>query len=169
MELLSEIAHRVSVRSFTDQEVEKPQVDRILEAGWKAPSAKNRQAWRFIAIRNKDTRRKLEEASYGQAYIGQAGLLVALCTTNIEYRMPNGELSYPVDLAIAGSFMMLQAEHEGLGTCLTTTYDQEDVKHILSIPYSMRIVMILAAGHIAEKPEPTKRFNFRRIASYEHW
>ena len=83
--------------------------------------------------------------------------------------MPNGELSYPVDLAIAASFMMLQAEHEKLGTCLTTTFDQEEVKHILSIPYSMRVVLILAVGHSEDKPEPTRRFNFGRVASYEHW
>src|SRR6056297_3153173 len=125
---------RRSVRTYLDAPLDTGQVERIVEAGRRAPSAKNRQAWRFIVIQDSEQRTNLEDACYGQSYVGQAGAVIAICTTNIDYKMPNGQLSYPVDSGIAAAFMMLQAEHEGLGSCLVTTFREEDVKSLLSVP-----------------------------------
>ena len=52
--------------------IEKEKVDRILEAGRLAPSAKNRQQWRFILIEDKSVRERIKNAAYGQEYIEQA-------------------------------------------------------------------------------------------------
>ena len=52
-------------------------------------------------------------------------MIIAVCSTNIEYKMPNGQLSYPIDLSIAATFMMLQAVHEGLGACMVTTFREK--------------------------------------------
>ncbi|TVR02708.1 MAG: nitroreductase [Spirochaetaceae bacterium] len=169
MELLPEIQKRISIRKFTDTPVQKQQIDRILEAGRLAPSAKNRQAWRFIVIREPELRKKMESACFGQEYIGQAPLLITICTTNIDYKMPNGQYSYPVDLGIAGAFMMLQATHEGLGSCAVTTFDEAEVKALLSVPHSMRVVMLLAIGHPDETLDRARRFPLSRIVAYEHW
>ncbi|HEY9594519.1 MAG TPA: nitroreductase family protein, partial [Spirochaetia bacterium] len=94
MEILPEIVQRRSIRAFTAQPLEKEQVERILEAGRLAPSAKNRQEWRFIVVQKKEVRQKLMEAAFTQDYVGQAPAIVAMCTTNIDYRMPNGQPSY---------------------------------------------------------------------------
>lgn len=169
MGLLPEIEKRRSVRSYTDQPIEAAALERILEAGRRAPSAKNRQAWRFIAITDKDKRLHIQKASFGQDYVGQAPVIVALCTTNIEYRMPNGQLSYPVDLSIAASFMMLQAEHEELGSCLVTTFREEEVKSVLTVPYSMRVVLLLTIGVPASPPGLIDRLPASRVISYGHW
>lgn len=167
--MLPEIEKRASVRSFTDEEVSQEQLNRILEAGRLAPSAKNRQAWRFVVIRKPDMRAKVQDAAFGQDYVGQAPVVIALCTTNVEYKMPNGQLSYPVDLGIACSFMMLQAVHEDLGTCVVTTFKEQEVKSLLTVPYSMRVVMLLVVGHAAEQPERARRMAMSRIVSYDHW
>ncbi len=169
MALLPEIDNRASVRSFTDESVSEGQLTRILEAGRVAPSAKNRQAWRFVVIQRPDMRRRVQEAAFGQEYVGQAPVVIALCTTNVEYKMPNGQLSYPVDLGIACSFMMLQAVHEDLGTCVVTTFEEQDVKSLLTVPYQMRVVMLLAVGHPAEPAVRADRLPFDRVVSYDHW
>jgi nitroreductase len=169
MDILPEIQKRVSVREFTDQPVSKEQLDRILEAGRLAPSAKNRQAWRFVVIQDPENRKKIEAASFGQEYVGQAQAIIAGCTTNVEYRMPNGQQSYPVDLSIAMSFMMLQAVHEGLGSCPVTTFRESEVKALLTVPYSMRVVMLLPIGYPASTPETRHRHPIGRIVSWEHW
>ncbi|MDA3951058.1 MAG: nitroreductase family protein [Spirochaeta sp.] len=169
MELLPEIMKRRSVRTFLDTPLDARQVERIVEAGRRAPSAKNRQAWRFIVIQDQEVRTKIEDACYGQSYVGQAGAVIAICTTNIDYKMPNGQLSYPVDSGIAGAFMMLQAEHEGLGSCPVTTFREEDVKSLLSVPYKMRVVMLLAVGAPGEDGELTERLPRERIVGWEHW
>ena len=169
MGLLPEIENRASVRSFTDEPVSGVQLDRIVEAGRLAPSAKNRQSWRFIIIEDQTVRSRIREASFGQEHVGQAPVIIALCTTNIEYRMPNGQLSYPIDLAIAAGFMMLQAVHEGLGSCVVTTFREDDVKSLLTVPYSMRVVMLLAIGHSLETPGPRNRLPVERLTSHNHW
>ncbi|MEX2442331.1 MAG: nitroreductase family protein [Alkalispirochaeta sp.] len=169
MELLPEIATRRSIRQFADEPLSRDQIDRIITAGQRAPSAKNRQAWRFVAITQLDTRAHLQDACFGQEYVSQAPLVVALCTTNIDYRMPNGQLSYPVDLGIAAAFMMVQAEHEGLGTCPLTTFREDEVKSLLSVPYQMRVVMLLLVGKPAEEPELTSRLPLERLAGWGHW
>lgn len=169
MEILPEITRRVSVREYTDDPVSDEQLTRVLEAGRLAPSAKNRQSWRFVVIRDDQLRAKIQDAAFGQEYVGMAPAIIALCTTNIEYRMPNGQLSYPVDLTFAAGQMMLQAVHEGLGMCPVTTFREADVKSLLSVPYSMRVVLLLTLGHPAGEPEQTSRLPLSRVISYDHW
>jgi nitroreductase len=169
MDMLPEILRRRSVRSFTSQQVDKDQLERIIEAGRLAPSAKNRQEWRFVVIQKKEVRQKMMEAAFGQDYVGQAPVIVAVCTTNIDYRMPNGQASYPVDLAFAASHIVLQAVHEGLGTCCLTTFDEQEVREILTVPFSMRVVLIVLIGHATEEPEPTPRKSLKQIWGRDHW
>ncbi|MFW5797779.1 MAG: nitroreductase family protein, partial [Spirochaetota bacterium] len=169
MALLPEIEKRASIRSFTNDPIADAELERVMEAGRLAPSAKNRQAWRFIVIRKPELREKIQDAAFGQEYVGQAPAIIALCTTNVEYKMPNGQLSYPIDLGIACSFMMLQAVHEELGTCIVTTFREEDVKSLLTVPYTMRVVMLLLVGHPAEQPVRPRRMASDRVVSYDHW
>ncbi len=169
MEILPEIVQRRSIRAFTAQPLEKEQVERILEAGRLAPSAKNRQEWRFIVVQKKEVRQKLMEAAFTQDYVGQAPAIVAMCTTNIDYRMPNGPPSYPIDLAFASANIVLQAVHEGLGTCCITTFDEQEVRDILTVPFSMRVVLIILIGYPNESPEPTPRKSLRQISARDHW
>ena len=169
MEVLPEILQRRSVRSFTSQPVDKDQLERIIEAGRLAPSAKNRQEWRFVVMQKKEVRQRMMEAAFGQDYVGQAPLIIAVCTTNIDYRMPNGQLSYPIDLAFASCQIVLQAIHEGLGTCCITTFDEQEVRDILTAPFSMRVVLLILIGHHDMLPEPTPRKTLRQISGRDHW
>lgn len=169
MDLLPEIARRTSIRQFSDKKVDDTVLRRIVDAGRLAPSAKNRQAWRFIVVRDAERRQALQRAGYGQEYVGQAPAIIANCTTNVDYRMPNGQWSYPVDLGLATAFMMLQAVREGLGTCIITTFDEEDAKAVLSVPHLMRVVTLLLVGYPAEDPPQTPRHSLERVLSFEHW
>jgi nitroreductase len=169
MELLREIVERRSIRKFKPDPIEKEVIGRIVEAGRLAPSAKNRQEWRFVVVQKKSIREMLKNAAYGQEYIEEAPAVIAACTTNIEYKMPNGQLSYPIDITFAVSFMLLQAIHEGLGTCCVTTYNEQEVKEILTVPHGMRVVMLLVLGYPDEKPEETPRKQIKKIIAHNHW
>ena len=114
-------------------------------------------------------RTRIQDAAFGQDYIGEAPVVIALCTTNVEYKMPNGQLSYPIDISIAASFMTLQATHEELGSCLVTTFREDDVRSILTVPYSMRVVLLLTVGHSSDTSEQMRRLPIDRVVSYNHW
>ena len=169
MAILSEILDRRSIKRFKPTPVNKEKLERVLEAGRLAPSAKNRQEWRFVVIQKKALREKVTEAAFGDEKVGQAPVVIAFCTTNIEYKMPNGQLAYPIDLAFAAAFMVLQAGKEGLGTCCTTTFDEQKVKDLITVPYSMKVVLLLLVGHPAEMPEASPRKPFKSIVSFDHW
>ncbi len=169
MQIIKEIKEWVSIKNFTEGTVEDESLKRILEAGIRAPSAKNRQPWRFVVCRDEKVRERIKDASFGQEHVGQAPVIIAACTTNIEYKMPNGQLSYPVDLSMAVSFMMIQSRAENLGACVVTTFDEAEVKDILSIPYSMRVVMLLLLGHPVDIPLLSPRKPLSRVVGYDHW
>ena len=169
MEIMKEIKNRISVRNFKSQAINKDVISRILEAGRAAPSAKNRQPWRFIVIDNEELKNKIEKAAYSQEYVGNAGIIIAACSTNIEYEMPNGQTSYPIDISFAVSNMMIQAEHEGLGSCVVTTYDEHEIKTLLTVPYSMRVVMLLLVGYTDDKIIVRDRKPVSQISAFNHW
>ena len=169
MDILPEILTRRTVRKFKTDPINKEILERILEAGRLAPSAKNRQEWRFIVIQQKDQREKIKAAAFGQEHVGEAPVVIAACTTNIDYLMPNGQYSYPIDITWAVSFMLLQAVREGLGTCCLTTFDEQEVKDLLTAPYSMKVVSLLLIGYPEEIPEPMPRKSLRQIVSHNHW
>jgi nitroreductase len=169
MELLPEIENRQSIKDFSAKKIEDEKVTRILEAGRLAPSAKNRQPWRFIVINEDELRAKIQHSAFGQEHVGKAPVIIAAASTNIDYRMPNGQLSYPIDITFAVSFMMLQAEHEALGSCVITTFDEREVKELLTIPYSMKVVMLLLLGYPESRPLKESRKPLERVSAYNHW
>ncbi len=169
MQILDEIKNWVTIKKYLSKSIEPDIVERILEAGVRAPSAKNRQPWRFIACTEQEVKSKITDASYGQDHVGSAPVIIAACTTNVEYKMPNGQNSYPIDISMAVAFMMIQARAEKLGACVVTTYDEAEIKDILSVPYSMRVVMLLLLGYPDENPILTKRKLKSRVIAHEHW
>ncbi len=169
MAILREISEWVSATSFTDEEVDQDALDRIVEAARRAPSAKNRQPWRLIVTKKPEVRHGLYNAAFGQDHVGEAPVIMALCTTNVDYRMPNGQHAYPIDIGIATSFIMLQARAEGLGARAITTYDEREVREILTVPHLMRVVMLILVGHSTDPPLQQERRPLSQIVSYNHW
>lgn len=169
MEVLKEISGWVSISEFLPREVPGDSIDRIIQAAQRAPSAKNRQPWRLIVIRDGKVRTRIHEASYLQEHVGQAPVIVAACTTNIDYRMPNGQLAYPIDIGIAVSFMLVQSRAEDLGAHVVSTFDEEQVKEILNVPFKMRVVALILLGYPAEVPLQPKRRPMNQLVAFNHW
>lgn len=169
MALLPEITARYSSSAFSSKPLEHHMIVEILEAGRLAPSAKNRQAWRFVAISRQDLKEQVAAACYNQEQARTAACFFACCTTNLDYRMPNGQFSYPVDLGIAGAFMMLQATHLGLGSCPISTFDEHEVKRIITMPGLMKIVLLVAVGFPENGPPERSRLPYNRVCTENHW
>jgi len=172
MEVMNELRYRYSTRSFSDRDLDDDVLQSILEAGRIAPSAKNRQPWRFIIIKTPEMKKKIENAAFGQDYVGEAPVVIAACSTNIDYRMPNGQSAHPIDIAFAASQMTIQAASKGVGSCIVSTFNEDEVKDLLSVPFSMQVVMLILLGYPGTEPgiQPHRnRLPLHRIVSYEHW
>jgi len=169
MALLPQIHKRYSARSYQQRKVEKEKLLAVLEAARLAPSAKNFQEWRFVAVQDAETRQRLMAAANNQAFVGEAPVVIACCATNVEYKMRCGQYSYPIDLAIAIDHMTLQAVEEGLGTCWVGSFYEDQVKDILGIPGGVKVVELLALGYPKDKPHPKSRLPLEKIACFDNW
>jgi len=103
MEVFTAISQRYSVRAYKATHVEEDKLRKVLEAARLAPSASNRQEWKFIVVRNKEARRKLAKAAFGQSFIGEAPVVIVACATESKSLMACGQPTYTVDVSIACS------------------------------------------------------------------
>jgi nitroreductase len=167
MELMEAIARRESVRSYEDRPVPEGKLLKVLEAARLAPSASNRQRWKFIVVRDAERRRQLSRATGGQRHVSQAPVVIAAVSTMPEYVMRCEVPAYPVDLAIAVDHMTLAAVDEGLGTCWIGAFSQEEARTVLGVPDDCKIVTLLPLGF----PRPSGRVKTRKplaeIVCYE--
>jgi len=168
MELMEAVRGRRSIRSFLDRPVEDEMLRAVLEAGRLAPSARNMQDWRFIVVKDKDTRLKLAEAARNQAFVAQAPVVIAACGTS-DLVMTCGQPAYAIDVAIAVDHMTLAAFSLGLGTCWIGAFYEDHVKEILGVPNGVRVVALLPLGYPAKWPRSTPRKSLEDVVAYESW
>ena len=170
MDVMKTIRRRCSMRNYQIKPVEEKKLNSILEAARLAPSASNRQEWRFIVVKNKTTRQRLMKAAKGQSFVGEAPVVIACCAQTDNHIMSCGQLCYPIDVAIAIEHMVLKATEEGLGTCWVGAFYENQVKEILDIPKDIRVVELLTLGYPTDPCTKHKdRLGFKEIVMYERW
>jgi len=170
MDVMEAIKRRFSVRDYLDKEVEEEKLNSILEAARLAPSASNRQEWRFVIVRDKGTKEKLMRVAKNQSFVSQTPIVIACCAVDTSHIMSCGQPSYVIDVAIAIDHMTLKATEEGLGTCWIGAFSEDKVKEILGIPKEARVVELLTIGYPKSKPPPRKdRKRLDKIVMYEKW
>lgn len=169
MDVFEAINERKSIRKYNNTDVEDQKLQKILESARIAPSAANRQEWKFLVVKEQESRDKLVEAANGQEFVGQAPVTIVACSTESERIMPCGQHAYTVDISIAVSFMMLEATELGLGTCWLGAFDERKVKEILGIPDDIRVPAMFTLGYPDETPAPRPRKAIGDVVCYEKY
>ncbi|MCK4329840.1 nitroreductase family protein [candidate division WOR-3 bacterium] len=167
MDVRDAIKNRFSVRSYLNKPVEDEKLALVLDAARLAPSARNKQSWKFIVIKDKIIRQKLIDAAAGQQFVAEAPVVIAAVSTEPSYVMRCGIPAYSVDLAIAVDHMTLQAVELGLGTCWIGAFYQDKVKEILQIPDEYKVVALLPLGYPARSPAEKLRKSKDEVVIYE--
>jgi nitroreductase len=167
MELKEVIKKRQSIRNYKDRPIPEEKLRKVLEAARLAPSGSNRQDMKLVVVRDYETRRALAQAANGQAFVGQAPVVIAAVATRAENIMGCEVPNYPVDLAIAVDHMTLAAVDEGLGTCWIGAFSQGGVKQILKIPDKYKVVALLPLGFPSKEQETKVRKSLEEIVCYE--
>lgn len=168
--IIEEIVKRRSVRRYLPDPVEEEKLERIMEAGRLAPTARNAQQWKIIIIDDPAIKREVvETASPHQTFLTHAPVLLAACGLNTDYVMKCGHPAYIIDLAIILDHISLQAVREGLGTCWIGSFYQEGVKKILGIPEQIEVVELMSLGYAAVEPHPTARKPLNEFYSRNHF
>lgn len=169
MDAFETIRARRSIRSYQDRAVEEAKLTQVLEAGRLAPSASNRQEWKFVAVRDKALRKKLAEAARGQAFVGEAPVVIVACAVEHAHVMSCGHPSHLIDVAIAIDHMTLAARELELGTCWIGAFDQQKVRDILGIPGTVEVIGLLPLGYAKSWPSAKPRRAFQEVVCYDRW
>jgi len=121
------IHQRESIRNYDpNKPVEKEKLKRILEAGRVAPSAANRQPWKFYLVSTPEYLENVR-SGYPRSWFSDAPhiLIVAGKRSQAWVRQSDGYNALETDLTIAMDHMILAAEAEGVGTCWIAAFDPE--------------------------------------------
>jgi nitroreductase len=158
VKVIEEIVARRSIREYRPLPVADEKMERILEAGRLAPTARNQQAWRILIVNDPLLKERLvDEASPHQPFLKQAPIILAACALNPDYVMRCGHPAFLIDLAIVLEHISLQAVREGLGTCWIGSFDEGKAKSVLQVPAQVRIVELMSLGYPARLPDARER------------
>lgn len=169
MNVMTAIRERRSVRKYRDKNIPEEILAELLEAARLAPSAKNFQFWRFIAVKDAKQRKKLAKAAGGQNFVAEAPIVIAGVSLEPERIMHCGVPAYAVDVAIAMTNISLAAAARGIGSCWIGYFDQEEAKKILGVPSQCRIVELMPIGYSEDKSPRRTRKPLEEIVSYDRF
>lgn len=152
MNLMKLFEQRYSCRKFTDEQLTDAELDSILEAGRIAPSAINRQPWRFIVLQSEDELEKVDACSKCR-YGAQTAILVCFDKTE-SAKNPAVTPDYGwIDCGLALMQMVLQAESLGIASCIVGAYDPAQAREVLNIPEELVTYQFIMLGHSAASPQ----------------
>ena len=170
MNVIDSIKMRKSVRTFLDKPVENEKLIQILDAARLAPSAFNRQRWRFLIVRDIQTRAELIKRAKIPPFVGKAPIIIVACAKTDSCMMRYGQPCYPIDVAIALDHITLAAVEFGLGSCWISSFDENKVKQILKIPEEIRIIALMLLGYSSDPSIVDKqRLPIDQIVKYDTW
>jgi nitroreductase len=146
METWDAIRARRNVRAYDHRPIPAADLDRVLEAGRRAPSSRNQQRWDFVVGTDRDQLRQLAEVWRGARHVADSAATVGLVTT------ASGDWSVAYDLGQVTMSMMLAAADLGIGSGHAAVQDQELARRLLGFPADRQLAWLIAFGYPAGRP-----------------
>ena len=177
MDVFEAIKNRRSIRHYKTDPVDDKTIETVLEAAHWAPSWANKQCWRFIIIRDPETRAKISDTllkvkvdnewveTAAAGAITQAPVLIVICAEigKAGYRSDGtpvtdkGDYWFMFDVALAVENLTLTAHVLGLGTVIVGAFDAVKVAELLEVPDGLRVVVMTPLGFPARKGQVSPR------------
>lgn len=163
MDALEILKTRRSIRAYKDKPISKDILEKIVDAGRFAPTARNVQPWEFIAITKTDTLKKIADLAENARFLAQAKAGIAVFCSDTKYYLEDG--------CAATQNILLAATALGIGSCWVAGDKKpycNQVNSLLNVPIAFRLVSLIALGY----PESEKVFTVverRNLKEVIHW
>jgi nitroreductase len=169
METWDAIRARRNVRQYTDQPIARADLERILEAGRRAPSSQNWQPWHFVVVTDRGQLAELAKAwERGGGHIARSAATIVLVAQEPEDQRRHYSLLY--DFGQATAFIMLAAADLGIGSGHSSVRDQRRAQRVLGFPDGYLAVYMIGLGYPADRPlRPQSRPDRRPFGEVVHW
>ncbi|MGE5548951.1 MAG: nitroreductase family protein [Bacteroidota bacterium] len=148
MEFLELVRGRESIRNYDpNRPVDRAVLERILEAGRLAPSACNRQPWRFLVVSSPEALAGVR-ASYRSRWFQDAPHVLVVAGRRADaWTRADGYNSLETDLTIALDHLILAAEAEGVGTCWIAAFDPAALRRALPLAEDETVFALTPLGY----------------------
>lgn len=162
MDALTAIEQRHSTREFTDRAIAHEVLERIVDAGRRAPTARNEQPWLFVVVTNAQTKRRIAElADYGRFIAGAAACIAVFCK-DTKYYLEDGCAAVE-NILIAATALDVQScwvAGDKKAYCAP-------VAQLLNVPAGHKLIALLAIGYAATPDGPKARRPLREMLRWE--
>ncbi len=161
METFDAINKRASVREYQSKPIGKELLEKLVDAGRRAPTARAVEPWEFIVIQNKETLKKLGQIANTGTFIKDAASCIAVFCKDTKYYLEDG--------CAATENILLAATALGLGACWVAGDKKpyvDEVARLLGTPPEFKLVSLISLGWPKQQTEQAKA---RRLSELIHW
>ncbi len=167
METWDAITSRRNVRDFDEQPIAPAHLDRILEAGRRAPSSRNWQPWDFVLVTERAQLVELARVWQGAAHVAHSAATIALILPVTADQHERDRSQY--DLGQATMAMLIAAADLGIGSGHSAVGDQDLARQLLGLPHDRYAAYLIDLGYPADRPlRPLKAPNRRPFDEVVH-
>jgi len=161
------IRSRRNVRSYARRPIAPEDLDRILEAARRTPSAGNQQAWDFVVCTDPEQLAQLAGVWRGARHVAGSAATIALVAPRAEDARTRELIQF--DLGQATMSIMLAAADLGIGSAHAGVHDQELARRLLGFPRDRFCALLISLGVPADRPlTPIRRPNRRPFTDVVH-
>lgn len=160
MDALEALARRRSVRKYRPDAVPRELLEKLVDAGRLAPTARNEQPWEFIVVTDRAGLRRIAGLTDYGKFIADAPACIVVLSRPTKYYLEDG--------SAATTQILVAATALGLGSCWVAGDKKRyaaEIVALCSAPADYRLVALVAVGYAAETPRPAKR----PLAEVLHW
>ena len=150
METWDALRSRRNVRRYEDRPIPATDLDRILEAARRTPSAGNRQHWDFVVVTERERLQQLATVWQGARHVASSAATIALVAPQSTDQRDREILQYDLGQATYG--IMLMAADLGIGTGHSAVQDQDAARRILGVPADRNVEWLVALGYPQDRP-----------------
>ena len=157
MNFLDLVKQRYSCSSYQEKAVEQEKLDYIMECVRLAPSAVNKQPWKFRLVTDETSKANLKTC-YGRDWFGTSPMYI-ICSIlhDEEWVRADGKPHGNIDIAIAVEHLCLAATEQGLATCWVCNFDAEKCKQLFTFAENEEPAVLIPIGYAADEPREKKR------------
>lgn len=167
METWDAIASRRNVRTYRDQPVAEADLDKVLEAARRAPSARNAQWWDLVVVTDRERLEQLSKVWRGAGHVAGSQATIAIIAPPGADERERSMIQY--DLGQMTMQLMIAAADLGIGTAHASVADQELARELLGFPSDRICAWLVALGYPADgELKPIKRLNRRDFEDVVH-
>jgi nitroreductase len=172
METWDAIRARRNVRQYTDQPIAREDLERVLDAGRRTPSASNGQPWDFVVVTDREQLVELAKAwDVGGKHIARSAATIALVAKEPTDTRERDLLMY--DFGQLTAYLMVAAADLGIGSGHSYVADQHQAQRVLGFPDGYFAVYLVGLGYPADRPlrplAKPKRKPFDEIVHWDRW